>query len=57
MTVWGGMGRREVAKPPEAGVSAVKRPAAQQEQYALGIYRRWAVGMMGGGATGGTGVR
>ena len=31
MTIWGGAGGREVAKPPEAEVSAVKRPAAQQE--------------------------
>ncbi len=30
-TVWGGAGRREAAKPPEAEVSAVKRPALQQE--------------------------
>ena len=31
MTPWGDVGGREVAKPPEAEVSAVKRPAAQQE--------------------------
>jgi hypothetical protein len=30
-TVWGGAGRRQAAKPPEAEVSAVKRPAVQQE--------------------------
>ncbi len=30
-TVWGGTGGREAAKPPEAEVSAVKRPALQQE--------------------------
>ncbi len=30
-TVWGGAGERQVAKPPEAEVSAVKRPAWQQE--------------------------
>ncbi len=30
-TVWGGRGGREAAKPPEAEVSAVKRPALQQE--------------------------
>ena len=29
-TVWGGAGRRQAAKP-EAEVSAVKRPAVQQE--------------------------
>ena len=31
MTIWGGTGGREAAKPPEAEVSAVKRPAAQRE--------------------------
>ena len=30
-TIWGGAGGREAAKPPEAEVSAVKRPALQQE--------------------------
>ena len=30
-TVWGGTGGRQVAKSPEAEVSAVKRPAVQQE--------------------------
>ena len=30
-TVWGGAGGRKAAKPPEAEVSAVKRPALQQE--------------------------
>ncbi len=30
-TIWGGVGRRQAAKPPEAEVSAVKRPAVQQE--------------------------
>ena len=30
-TVWGGTGGRQAAKPPEAEVSAVKRPAVQQE--------------------------
>ena len=29
--IWGGAGGREAAKPPEAEVSAVKRPALQQE--------------------------
>ena len=31
MTPWGDVGGREVAKPPEAEVSAVKRPVVQQE--------------------------
>jgi hypothetical protein len=31
MTIWGGTGGREAAKPPEAEVSAVKRPAVQRE--------------------------
>ena len=30
-TVWGGLGGRQAEKPPEAEVSAVKRPAEQQE--------------------------
>jgi len=37
MAVLGGEGRREVAKPPEAEVSAVKGSAAQQEPKASGI--------------------
>jgi len=37
--VWGGAGGREAAKPPEAEVSAVKRPALQQEPKASFISR------------------